>query len=231
MSSAAVIIVAGGRGSRMGAGVAKQFLCVGDRPVLMHTIDCFRRYDARMPMVVALPREEQAQWQALCKRYAFCSPPVVDGGRTRFHSVKNALAALPAEIELVGVHDGVRPFVAQEVIAACYAQGGRTGAAVPVCEVVETLRHLEPGNPAGRTVPRSDYRLVQTPQVFRADWLREAYAQPFSEAFTDDACVVEAAGHDISLVAGNRENIKLTLPFDMVVAEALWRAAGGKDHG
>lgn len=224
MVQRAVIIVAGGKGTRMGVSLPKQFLPVCGRPVLMRTIDRFRHFDAGMHIVLALPAEEQGQWAALCERHAFPSPVVVDGGETRFHSVRNALAAVPQSVGLIGVHDGVRPFVSRKVIGECYAEAARSGAAIPVTSVLETLRHVPEGDASGITVPRGDYRLVQTPQVFRADWLRAAYAQPFSEQFTDDASVVEAAGHRVSLVPGNRENIKLTVPFDLVLAEALCHA-------
>ena len=149
---------------------------------------------------------------------------IADGGATRFHSVQSGLALVDEADALVAVHDGVRPFVSREVIARCYAEAEAHGAAVPVVPVVETVRQLLPEG--SKTVSRDAYRLVQTPQTFRAPLLRRAYEQPFCEAFTDDASVVEALGHAVHLVEGNRENIKLTTPFDLIVARALVQSAG-----
>ena len=217
-----IIIVAGGKGLRMGGEVPKQFLPIGGKPVLMRTMEAFRAYDAEMQIVLVLPIAQQAYWKELCEQYAFTLPyRLADGGETRFHSVKNGLDTIPADEEaLVGVHDGVRPFVSTEVIARCYAEAARTGAVVPVTDVVETVRHLE-NDGRSTTVGRDEYKLVQTPQVFSLALLKEAYAQPYIPAFTDDASVVEALGHEVTLVQGNRENIKITTPFDLVVAEAL----------
>lgn len=144
---------------------------------------------------------------------------VADGGETRFHSVKNALERVNTS-GLVGVHDGVRPFVSQEVIARCYEQAAEKKAVVPVVNVVETVRHLCQGG-RSETVPRDEYRLVQTPQVFDAELLLRAYRQPYTSDFTDDASVVEALGEPVWLTEGNRENIKITTPFDLKIAEAL----------
>ncbi|MBP3512393.1 MAG: 2-C-methyl-D-erythritol 4-phosphate cytidylyltransferase [Prevotella sp.] len=217
-----IIIVAGGKGLRMGSETPKQFLPVGGVPVLMRTIMRFREYSDGLNIVLVLPESQQERWHELCREHGFGIPyTLATGGETRFHSVRNGLAAIPAEAcGVAAVHDGVRPFPSVEVIARCYEAARTHGAAIPVTPVVETLRHTEDG-----TVQRADYRLVQTPQAFRLDLLREAYAQPYSDMFTDDASVVESAGHAITLVDGNRENIKITTPFDMTVAEAL--AAAG----
>ncbi len=218
------ILVAGGKGLRMGGVVPKQFQVVAGRPVLMHTIDAFRSFDARVQIIVVLPCEQQAYWAELCEQYHFeVSFLVADGGATRFHSVQNGLALVPDDADaLVAVHDGVRPLVSAAVIAACYDEAARSGGVVPVTPVVETLRHLAPAaSSAGVTVNRDAYRLVQTPQTFRADLLKAAYRQPYTEAFTDDASVFEAVGNTVALVEGNRENVKLTTPFDLRVAEAF----------
>ncbi len=221
----AVIIVAGGQGRRMGGDVPKQFLPVDGRPVLMRTIDRFRQWDPTAQIVLVLPADQQLYWAGLCVVYGESFSTVgltlADGGETRFHSVRNGLQLVRPEATLIGVHDGVRPFVSVEVVEACFAGASRHGACIPVVDVVETLRHMTPEG--SHTVPRADYRLVQTPQVFSAEWLREAYAQPYTPDFTDDASVVEAAGHRVALVPGNRENIKLTTPFDMALAECLAR--------
>ena len=221
------VIVAGGKGLRMGADVPKQFLPVGGRPVLMRTLDAFHAYDAEMRLILVLPVSQQGYWRDLCREYAFDVPHrVADGGETRFHSVANGLACVPDEDAdaLVAVHDGVRPVVAQKVIAACFDCAARVGAVVPVTDVVETLRRLSDDDKGSRTEDRSRYRLVQTPQTFRAGLLKAAYARPYQPSFTDDASVVEASGVAVALVPGNRENIKITTPFDLTVAEAILSA-------
>lgn len=211
----AVIIVAGGKGLRMGGDIPKQFLVVNGKPILMHTIQRFYEFDPSMQIVVVLPKDQQTYWDGLCQQYRFSLPfTVADGGTERFHSVLNGLAAVSADAQLIGVHDGVRPYVSVEVIRRCYEAAATHGAAIPVTEVFETLRHLTPDG-GSLTVPRSEYKLVQTPQVFQADLLRKAYQQPFTPAFTDDASVVEAMGHTITLVEGNRENIKITTKADL----------------
>lgn len=217
-----IIIVAGGKGLRMGGEVPKQFLPVGGKPVLMRTMEAFHAYDAEIRIVLVLPVAQQTYWKELCAQYAFTLPYcLANGGETRFHSVKNGLDTIPADEDaLVGVHDGVRPFVSTGVIARCYAEAARVEAVVPVIDVVETVRHLE-GNGRSTTVSRDDYKLVQTPQVFSLALLKKAYAQPYVPAFTDDASVVEAFGHEVTLVQGNRENIKITTPFDLVVGNSM----------
>lgn len=215
-----VIIVAGGKGLRMGGELPKQFIPVEGRPVLMRTIDTFHACDNTIQIILVLPRDHQPYWQELCRDYQFAVPHrIADGGATRFHSVQNGLALVEAPEALVAVHDGVRPFVSPEVISRCYHDAEQYGAVVPVIPVVETVRHLLPEG--SETVSRDDYRLVQTPQTFRASLLRRAYEQLYCDAFTDDASVVEALGHAVHLVEGNRENIKLTTPFDLVVARSL----------
>jgi 2-C-methyl-D-erythritol 4-phosphate cytidylyltransferase len=217
----AVIIVAGGKGLRMGGDIPKQFLPVGDKPILMRTIERFLQYDKEMQVVLVLPESQQDYWQTLCSEYNFSLPYVLaNGGETRFHSVKNGLAKVSPDATLIGVHDGVRPFVSIDTIRACYDEAVRSEAVVPVIDVVETVRHILKGNES-ETVSRNDYKLVQTPQVFSASLLRAAYSQPYIDFFTDDASVVERLGHPVTLVQGNRENIKITTPFDLKVAEAL----------
>ena len=219
------IIVAGGKGLRMGGEVPKQFLPIGDgKPVLMHTLMAFRRFDPEMQLIVVLPVEQQDTWKRLCVEHG-CDIPhqVATGGETRFHSVRNGLVLIPDEQEaVVGVHDGVRPFVSQEVLQRCYTLAEEHKAVIPVIPVIETLRKLN-HSPLSETVPRSEYRLVQTPQVFNVALLKRAYQQPYTDAFTDDASVVEAMGINVYLAEGNRENIKLTTPFDLKIAEQLVR--------
>lgn len=216
------IIVAGGKGLRMGSELPKQFLLVGGKPVLMRTLEAFHRFDPEMTLILVLPKTQQAYWKQLCGEHHFVvKHTLADGGETRFHSVKNGLAFVPSGDGLVGVHDGVRPFVSQEVINRCYETAVTKKAVVPVIEVVETLRHVT-SESGSETVNRSDYRLVQTPQVFDASLLKQAYEQNFVPFFTDDASVVEAMGVSVCLVEGNRENIKITTPFDLKIAVALF---------
>ena len=216
-----VIIVAGGKGLRMGSDIPKQFLPIGGRPVLMRTLERFREYSANLQIILVLPEAQQDYWQELCHRYDFqVAYQLANGGQTRFHSVQNGLALVPDDAEgVVGVHDGVRPFPSVEVIRNCYETARTAKAVIPVIPVVETVRHLE--KEGSVTVPRGDYRLVQTPQTFDIQLLKAANRQPYNDGFTDDASVVESYGYQITLVEGNRENIKITTPYDIIVAEAL----------
>ncbi len=214
-----IIIVAGGKGLRMGTEIPKQFIEVCGIPVLMRTISAFYNYDSSFDIILVLPIAQQDYWKNLCLKHKFNIPyRLADGGDTRYHSVKNGIALVEGE-GLIGVHDGVRPFVSEEVIGRCYDEAAEVGAAVPVIDVVETVRHIT--SVGSETVPRNEYKLVQTPQVFRSNLLKHAYNQSYSSLFTDDASVVEALGEKISLVEGNRENIKLTTPFDLKMAELL----------
>lgn len=215
-----LIIVAGGKGLRMGGDIPKQFLSVGGRPILMRTIERFRRALESLRIILVLPEDQQQFWHELCELHQFREPYLlVDGGETRFHSVQHGLSLIPDDAcGVVGVHDGVRPFPSVEVIRRCYETARTAKAVIPVVPVVETLRHVSEG-----TKPRSDYRLVQTPQTFDIQLLKAANRQPYTSAFTDDASVVEAYGHSITMVEGNRENIKITTPFDLTIAETLCR--------
>ena len=222
MTNSYLILVAGGKGLRMGGEVPKQFLPIGGKPVLMYTIQAFRRAIEDIKIVLVLPAEQHDYWHELCEKYDFRSPELIaQGGETRFHSVKNGLALLPDDDNVVvGVHDGVRPFVSTETIRRCYAAAAEGKAVVPVVPVVETVRQILP-NGKSMTKPRDEYRLVQTPQTFPLALLRQAYQQPYTEAFTDDASVVEALGKEIVMIEGNRENIKLTTPNDLRYAEFI----------
>ena len=218
------IVVAGGKGLRMGADTPKQFLPIGGKPVLMRTLERFREALPDVVLVLVLPPSQQDFWRQLCVHHHFTLPhTVASGGATRFHSVLNGLRTIPTDVAeaVVGVHDGVRPFVSPDVIRRCYAEAEQTGTAVPVMPVVETVRHIQADGTSSATIDRSRLRLVQTPQTFSLSLLRRAYEQPYRDAFTDDASVVEALGHPITLVEGNRENIKLTTPFDLQVAETI----------
>lgn len=202
----------------MGGEVPKQFLLVGGLPVLMRTMLRFRGYSPELQIILVLPKAQQEYWKSLCRQHQFSIPyQLANGGRTRFHSVQNGLALIPDDAEgLVGVHDGVRPFVSVDVIRRCYEEARKHKAVVPVVPVVETLRHVTEG-----TKPRDEYRLVQTPQVFDIQLLKAANRQPYRDSFTDDASVVESYGVPVTLVEGNRENIKITTPGDLKMAEML----------
>ena len=218
-----VIIVAGGKGLRMGGEIPKQFLPIGGKPVLMRTVEAFYQAEAEIGIVLVLPHEQQDYWRELCRQYDFQLPYVLsDGGQTRFHSVQNGLRMIPdGEADaLVAVHDGVRPFVSAQVIQTCFDEAARQGAVVPVLDMVDSVRRLSDDGDS-KAVDRSRLKLVQTPQTFRADILKKAYSKDFTELFTDDASVVEASGFSVALVNGNRENIKITTPFDLKIAEAL----------
>jgi 2-C-methyl-D-erythritol 4-phosphate cytidylyltransferase len=216
-----VIVVAGGKGLRMGSDIPKQFLPISGKPVLMRTLERFHEYSAELQIILVLPEAQQDYWQELCKEYHFeVEYLLANGGQTRFHSVQNGLALVPDGAEgVVGVHDGVRPFPSVDVIRNCFETARTAKAVIPVIPVVETVRHLE--GDSSVTVPRGDYRLVQTPQTFDIQLLKEANRQLYNDGFTDDASVVESYGHTITLVEGNRENIKITTPYDIVVAEAI----------
>ena len=218
-----VIIVAGGKGLRMGSDIPKQFLPIGGKPVLMRTLERFRDYSEDLQIILVLPEAQQAYWQELCKEYNFqVDYQIANGGQTRFHSVQNGLNLIPDDAEgVVGVHDGVRPFPSIEVIRSCYETARMAKAVIPVIPIVETVRQIIPNNPSSITVPRDQYRLVQTPQTFDIQLLKAANRQPYNDGFTDDASVVESYGHQITLVEGNRENIKITTPYDITVAEAI----------
>ena len=245
-----VIIVAGGKGLRMGGDTPKQFLPIGGKPVLMRTIERFREYSKDIQVILVLPKAQQDYWYQLCEDYYFNEEYMLaNGGETRFHSVQNGLALIPDDADgVVGVHDGVRPFPSIEVIRCCYDTARKAKAVIPVIPVVETLRHIysvgqqqtNTDSPKefslrecgvaiavtrcyynSETVPRDEYRLVRTPQCFDIQLLKAANKQPYNDNFTDDASVVESYGHAITLVDGNRENIKITTPYDLKIAEVL----------
>lgn len=209
---------------RMGGDLPKQFLPLAGKPVLMHTIERFRAYSHELGIILVLPHSQQEYWRQLCAKHNFnIEHTVVDGGETRFHSSKNGLAAVPDDADgVVGIHDGVRPFVSVEVIERSFETARKHGAALPVMPVTDTLRYIADGN-GGHNVQRGDYRTVQTPQAFDIQSLKRAFNVDYSDAFTDDASVAEAAGMEVTMVDGNRENIKLTTPFDLKLAELLCR--------
>ena len=216
------IIVAGGSGSRFGSVTPKQFLNLGGRPVLMRTIEAFEAalYSTEHEIFLTLPANQTAVWQELCKRHGFAiSHRVVNGGQTRWHSVKNALDSIgsPVGVDVIAVHDGVRPLASVDLISHCLMTARRHGTAIPVIPLNDSVRQVT--DAGSIALDRSTLRAVQTPQVFGADILVEAYGQPFEPTFTDDASVVERMGHSIILVEGDPRNLKITRPMDLALAE------------
>lgn len=213
------IIVAGGRGLRMGGELPKQFLPLCGKPVLMRTLELFEGEVSRI--ILVLPEDHIPFWQELCQKYHFTLPHTVAlGGETRFHSVRSGLSHLPQE-GLVAVHDGVRPLASRVLIRRSFEEAERSGAALPACPVTDSLR-LRQDEGKSEAVDRSRYVAVQTPQSFDLGRLRQAYEQAYSPLFTDDASVYEAASLGaITLVAGEETNIKLTTPRDLLLAELL----------
>ena len=217
-----VIIVAGGKGLRMGSEIPKQFLPVAGKPILMRTIERFHEYDEHLNIILVLPESQQEYWHQLCEEHHFnIKHQIANGGDTRFQSSKNGLALIPdGEDGVVGIHDGVRPFVSTDVISECYETAREEYAAIPVYAVTETLRYIDKRG-GGNNVLRDDYPIVQTPQTVDISLATQAVNQGYKEQFTDDASVVESLGCQVAMVDGNRENIKITTPFDIKIAEAL----------
>lgn len=212
------LIVAGGSGLRMNAGLPKQFVELDGKPVLMHTIGLFWRFDPETELVVVLPPAEMENWEKLCHKHLFqVHHRLVAGGDTRFESVNNGLKLVP-DGTIVFIHDGVRPLVSEKTLSRCFEGALRQGCAIPVLPVVESLRQVSPNG--SQTVNRNDFVSVQTPQTFRSEEIKKAYNCARSHLFTDDASVYEAAGLTVHLVEGNRENIKLTFPEDIALASA-----------
>jgi len=208
----------------MKAGIPKQFLLLGCRPLLMYSVDAFYHAVPGISIILTLPRQYIKAWNILCSDYSFSTPcRVVEGGETRFHSVKNGLDAAPEE-GLVAIHDGVRPLVSAELIMRSFDAAEQFGNSIPAIPVIESLRILENGG--SHPLERKNYRIIQTPQVFGVTSLRDAYKQPYREAFTDDATVFEGTGATIHLIEGDTENIKITTPDDLIIAECLLEPKG-----
>lgn len=213
------VIVAGGSGKRMGAEVPKQFLELGGRPLLMHTIEKFRSFDSSIEIITVLPEDQLRHWLELQEKYDFKIPQtIVKGGSARYHSVKNGLEFVESS-GIVAIHDGVRPFVSPDTIKRCFETAIRLGNAIPVITPSDSLRLVS--DEVSSPLNRANVRQVQTPQVFNSDLIKDAYLQDYSPEFTDDAIVLEKKGIKINLVEGNRENIKITNPEDMLISNAL----------
>lgn len=215
-----VIIVAAGSGSRMRSAIPKQFLELSGKPILQHTMEKFHRYNPEMEIILVLNEEYIVFWQDLLRTLQITVPhQIVAGGEQRFHSVKNALNSITGETGIVGIHDAVRPLVSLKTIETCYSAARSRQSAVPVITLNDSLRMIQ--GQKSEMADRNKFRIVQTPQCFEINLLRAAFNQPYEEAFTDDASVVERYGEMVHLVEGNRENIKITTTEDLRMAEAL----------
>ncbi len=214
-----IIIVAGGKGERLQSAVHKQFIEVAGKPLLLHTFEAFSSYYNKATFILVLPGMEIGQWKHVRYNGNFTLPhTLVEGGPTRFHSVKNGLAEVPDQA-MVAIHDAARPLVSDDTLKNCFRAASIHGNAIPVVPITDSLRRIVHGISVAQD--RSKYFLVQTPQVFRADLLKKAYNRVYDEAFTDDAAVFEASGHQIVTVEGNAENIKITRPADLGFAASL----------
>ena len=222
MAKRGVIIVAGGSGRRMGGALPKQFMMLDNEPILARSINRMHEALPAAEIVVVLPEEHVELWKNIAARFDVARHKIALGGKERFHSVKNGLAALSDEVAIVGIHDAVRPLASKKLIIKLFLEAENNTAVIPVVAPIDSYRIVEGDD--SRIIDRSALRMVQTPQVFQAEALRKAYEQPFSTTFTDDASVMEAAGHKVTLVEGERENIKITTPSDMLIAEAIINA-------
>lgn len=219
MAEIGIIIVAGGSGRRMGGALPKQFMMLGNEPVLARTINRMREALPASQIVVVLPKEHVELWKNIAARFEVAQHEIALGGAERFHSVKNGIEALSEEVKYIAVHDAVRPLVSKKLIIKLRLEVEKHDAVIPAVAPADSYRVVEGDSSA--IIDRSKLRMIQTPQIFKAETLRKAYEQPFSTTFTDDASVVEAAGGVITLCEGERENIKLTMPSDMLFAEAI----------
>ena len=219
MATTGVIIVAGGSGRRMGGALPKQFMMLDNEPILARSINRMHEALPAAEIVVVLPEEHVELWRNIAARFDVARHKIALGGKERFHSVKSGLAALSEGIRTVAVHDAVRPLASKKLIIKLFLEAEKHTAVIPAVMPVDSYRVVE--DEGSKIIDRSLLRIVQTPQVFNAEALRQAYDQPFSTAFTDDASVMEAAGHSIALVEGERENIKITTPSDILIAEAI----------
>jgi 2-C-methyl-D-erythritol 4-phosphate cytidylyltransferase len=216
----AVIFVAGGTGTRMGSALPKQFLTLNNTPILIHTLRNFFAFNRNFEMIVVMHHDYISFWKDLCLQFEDVPEhTVVAGGEERFHSVKNGIEAVSSDVQHIAIHDAVRPLVSHETLARCFNALNELNAVVPAIPINDSIREVH--GVLNKSVDRSLYKRIQTPQCFESSMLKEAYSKPFSPLFTDDASVVEANGHSVFLVEGNLENIKITSPIDLIVGESL----------
>lgn len=221
-----IIIVAGGSGKRMGGSLPKQFALVGGKPILVRTINALHEALPASRIVVVLPAEQIDFWRNYSSRFEVAKHSVVEGGAERFHSVRNGIEALSDAVDLIAIHDGVRPFASKAMIERAVECAAKSGSAIPVVEAIDSFRQIDDNG--SHIISRSSLRAVQTPQIFAAPIVRAAYDTEFRSDFTDDASVVEYSGEKITLCEGERSNIKITTPADLVIAEAI---AAMENHG
>lgn len=220
----AVVIVAGGTGRRMGGEIPKQYLKLEGKPVIIHTLEQFKRFDPDMDVVLVLAQKHRKFWETMASAHSDMSPiKLATGGVSRFHSVRNGIQEIEDDV-VVGIHDAVRPFVSMETLERCYSTAHKTGSAIPVIDMDESVRMIK-GDQSSVHMDRSALKRVQTPQVFRAEMIREAYNHTEDHTFTDDASVFESHFGKVTLVEGNRQNIKITTPTDLLLASLFNRSA------
>lgn len=206
----------------MQSNIPKQFLKLNGKPVLLHSIEAFARFDPAIAVILVLPADQFGQWESIVETYPIpCTVTIAQGGETRFESVRNGLRSLPKDITVVAIHDAVRPLVAQETITRAYKSAAHYGSGVPAVPINDSIRQIE--STRSVAVDRSKFCLIQTPQCFELNLLLKAYEQDYRYTFTDDASVVETLGEQIRLVDGNSDNFKLTMPTDLIIAETLLR--------
>lgn len=220
------IIVAGGKGTRIKSSVPKQFISLLDEPILMHTLRAFRQYSSEINLILVLPKDDLGLWNDLCRKHQFSiQVQIAAGGETRFQSVRNGLELVP-ENSLVAIHDGVRPLVSSDIIGASFRLAAVHGTAVAAVRLKDSIRMTDQDNT--KSMDRSRFRLIQTPQTFKSDLIKSAYKIREESSMTDDASVAEHSGHLISLFEGSYDNLKVTTAEDLIIAEALLSARKGK---
>lgn len=215
------IVVAGGSGTRMKSELPKQFIKLAGKPILMHTLEAFHFDDIQI--ILVLPESQIPYWKELVDEHQFKIPHnIIAGGEQRFHSVKNGLSSIKADDGLVAIHDGVRPLIKRQIISESFEQAKRAGNAIVSIQLKDSIRSITPHS--NQQEDRTNFRLIQTPQTFKIQLIKRAFEQEYTPSFTDDASVLEQAGHSINLIEGDYKNIKITTPEDLLVAETLLKA-------
>ena len=216
-----VIIVAGGIGSRMKSDLPKQFIEINCVPIIIRTIRCFLNYNQNIKIIISVHKNYKAHLEGLIEKFELKNKDIAItfGGETRFDSVKNGLPLINDNTAVVGIHDSARPFVSLETIKNCYETALLKGNAVPCISINESMRKIS--NNVNNSVNRNEFKIVQTPQCFLVEKIKKAFEQNYMSVFTDDAAVFESIGENIVLIEGNEENIKITSPFDLLIAGAL----------
>jgi 2-C-methyl-D-erythritol 4-phosphate cytidylyltransferase len=203
----------------MGSDKLKQFLQIGNKPILMHTFQRFIDYAEKIEIILVLPNEQIPLWENLCQEYQFnCPHQIASGGKTRFESVRNGLDLIPTE-GLVAIHDGVRPFITRKIIEATFTAAEKAGNGIASVPLKDSIRSIK--NNTSATEDRNNFRIIQTPQTFQVSLIKKAFSNASHTNFTDDASVLEAFGEKIELTEGSYANIKITTPEDLTMAEAI----------